>query len=106
LSYGWQKRMLHYSRELKEQAVRMHLEQGMIYPAIAQALGLCGPKRPKVWMRAYRREGWAAFSKSPGRPRAENREQVELARLRMENPLLKKIHSELRKLQLAKSNIG
>jgi transposase len=100
------KGMGHYGRELKEQAVRMHLEQGMTYPAITQALGLRDPNRAKVWVRAYRREGWAAFTKLHGRPRAENREHAELARLRMENTLLKKFHSELRKLPLAKRNIG
>jgi transposase len=100
------KGMTHYCRELKEQAVRMHVEQGMTYPAITQALGLHDLNRAKVWVRAYRREGWAAFTKPQGRPRTENREQAELARLRMENALLKKFHSELRKAQLAKRNIG
>jgi transposase-like protein len=98
--------MMHYSRELKEQAVRMHLEQGMTYPAITHALKLRDPNRAKVWVRAYRREGWTAFTKPRGRLRAENREQAELTRLRMENALLKKFHSELRTAQLAKRNIG
>jgi putative transposase len=99
------KGMMHYSRELKEQAVRMHVEQGMTYPAISQALGLRDPNRAKVWVRAYRREGWVAFTKPQGRPRAENREQAELARLRMENALLKKFHSELRKALLAQYRV-
>lgn len=98
--------MKHYRRELKEQAVRMHLEQGMTYPAITQALELRDPNRVKRWVHAYRQEGWAAFDKPQGRPRADTQEQAELARLRMENTLLKKFHSELRKLQLAKRNIG
>ena len=100
------KGMMQYSRELKEQAVRMHVEQGMTYPAITQALGLRDPNRAKVWVRAYRREGWTTFIKPQGRPRAADREQAELARLRMENALLKKFHSELRKAQLAKRHIG
>jgi transposase-like protein len=100
------KGMFKYSREVKEQAVRMHLEEGMTYPAITHALGLSDPNRVKVWVRIYRREGWTAFTKPQGRPRAENHDQAELARLRMENTLLKKFHSELRKLQLAKRNIG
>jgi transposase-like protein len=100
------KGMTNYTRELKEQAVRMHLEQGMTYPAITHVLGLRDPNRAKVWVRAYRREGWAAFTKPHGRPRTENREQTELARLRMENTLLKKFHAELRKRPLAKRNIG
>ncbi len=57
-----QKEMLHYSRELKEQAVRMHGEQTMTHPAITQALSLCDLNYAKVWARAFRREGWAVFT--------------------------------------------
>ena len=96
----------HYRRELKEQAIRMVLEQGLSYPAVTTALGIRDPGRVKVWMRAYRREGLGAFSKLQGRPREDQREQRELHRLRMENALLKKFHTELRKLALAKRNIG
>ena len=100
------KGMTHYSLELKEQAVRMRVDQGMTYATITQALGLRDPNRAKTWVRVYRRGGWAALTQPQGRPRAKGGEQAELARLRMENTLLKKFHSELRKVQLAKRNIG
>ncbi len=100
------KGMRHYPRELKDQAVQMYLEQGMTYSAITQALGLRDPGRVRVWLRAFRREGAAAFTKPIGRPRKALGEQSELERLRMENMLLKKFHTELRKVGLAKRNIG
>jgi transposase-like protein len=95
-----------YSRELKEQAVRMALEHGLTYPEITAALGIRDPGRMKVWMRVYRREGAAAFGKSRGRPRQDQSLEMQVQRLRMENTLLKKFHSELRKARLAKRNIG
>jgi len=96
----------HYPYELQARAIRLVLEQGMTYPAVTAALGIRDPGRVKVWMRAYRREGLAAFHKPKGRPRADQREERELERLRMENALLKKFHTELRRLELAKRNIG
>jgi hypothetical protein len=54
----------------------------------------------------YRKEGEASFHKPIGRPLKAEAEQRELERLRMENALLKKFHSELRELQLAQRNIG
>lgn len=100
------KGMAHYSREVKERAVRMALEEGMTYRAITQALEIRDPGRIEVWVRAYRKEGALAFAKPKGRPRKQASPQSELERLRMENDLLKKYHSELRKLALAKRNIG
>jgi transposase-like protein len=100
------KGMVRYSRELKERAVQMALEEGMTYRAITQTLGIRDPGRVKVWVRSYRREGALAWGKPVGRPRKQPSPQAELERLRMENDLLKKFHSELRKLQLAKRNIG
>jgi hypothetical protein len=47
-----------------------------------------------------------SFHKPKGRPRKVEDEQSELKRLRMENALLKKFHSELRELRLAQRNIG
>ncbi len=100
------KGMTHYRLELKVQAVRMHLEQKMSYAAITCALGLRDPNRAKNWVYAYRHRGWSAFTQPQGRPRTQGGEQADLVRLRMENTLLKKFHSELRKIQLAKRNIG
>ena len=97
----------HYSAETKLEAVRMFFEEGMTRAEITKALGLGSEGRVKVWTRQYRREGAAAFSKAIGRPRkVVESEQEELVRLRMENALLKKYHTELRKELLAKRNTG
>jgi len=98
--------MKHYSRELKEQAVRMALEEGMGYAAITQALAIRDPWRVRRWVQAYRQKEVEAFAKPKGRPRQSASPQAELERLRMENELLKKFHTELRRLGLAKRNIG
>ncbi len=101
------KGMRHYPQEVKLEAVRLFFEEGMTRAEVTKALGLRSVGRVEVWTRQYRREGVAAFTKPIGRPRkvAES-EQAELERLRMENTLLKKYHSELRKEMLAKRNIG
>lgn len=101
------KGMRHYPQEVKLEAVRLFFEEGMTRAEVTKALGLRSVGRVEVWTRQYRREGIAAFTKPIGRPRkvAES-EQAELERLRMENTLLKKYHSELRKEMLAKRNIG
>jgi len=101
------KGMRHYPQEVKLEAVRLFFEEGMTHAEITKALGLRSTGRVKVWTRQYRREGVEAFTKPIGRPRkVVESEQAELARLRMENTLLKKYHSELRKEMLAKRNIG
>ena len=101
------KGMKHYPKAVKLKAVQMFFEEGLTRAEITQALGLRSPGRVEVWTRQYRQEGVEAFTKPLGRPRkvAESQEE-ELARLRMENTLLKKYHSELRKVLLAKRNIG
>ena len=94
-------------REVKLEAVRMFFEEGMTRAEIMVALGLRCEGRVKIWVRQYRREGVEAFNKPKGRPRQEvESEQSELERLRMENTLLKKYHTELHKELLAKRNIG
>ncbi len=101
------KGMKHYPKEVKLEAVRMFFEEGMTRAEITAALKLRNEGRVKMWVRQYRREGIAAFDKPIGRPRkVEESEKAELERLRMENTLLKKYHSELRKELLAKRNIG
>jgi transposase-like protein len=101
------KGMKHYPKEVKLEAVRLFFDEGLTQAEITEALGLRSEGRVEVWARQYRREGIEAFNKPIGRPRkrAES-EQAELERLRMENALLKKYHTELRKEVLAKRNIG
>lgn len=101
------KGMKHYPKEVKVEAVRMFFEEGMSRSEVSAALGLRSDGRVKIWVRQYRREGVAAFNKPKGRPRKHpENERTELERLRMENTLLKKYHTELRKEVLAKRNIG
>jgi transposase-like protein len=101
----------HYPKEVKLEAIRMYYEEGMSQRAITEALGIRDQYRVKKWIKAYRHEGLAAFDKMKNRvslgrsPKKENT-QAYIARLEMENALLKKYHTELRKQVLAKRNIG
>lgn len=95
-----------YSPEIKLQAVQMYLEQGRTYAAIAETLGIRRPKRIEAWVHDYRREGELAFRRPQGRPPKKPDREAYVARLEMENALLKKFHTELRKLELAQRNIG
>jgi transposase-like protein len=99
------KGMKHYPVETKLEAVRLFVEEGKMRAAIAERLG-CSSGRVKKWVSQYRHEE-NAFQKAIGRPRQHpESEPEELKRLRMENDLLKKFHTELRKEMLAKRNIG
>jgi len=100
--------MTHYSIETKQEAVRLHLEEGMSCEQVAQRLGMRMRKADRiyVWRQAYQREGEAAFLKPIGRPRKEEAEARTLKRLKMENALLKKFHTELCRLMLARRDIG
>jgi transposase len=88
----------HYAAEVKEQAVKMFLEEGMTYHAIAEELGIRQPDRIKRWVQAYRQEGGIGLHKVKGRPRKVEDKDAYIVRLEMENELLKKFHAELRKL--------
>ena len=100
------KGMLHYSIETKQEAIRMVLEEHLRYAEVARRLGIRKADRIEVWVREYRESGEASLRKPIGRPLKAESEQRELERLRMENALLKKFHSELREVQLAQRNIG
>ncbi len=92
------KGMLHYSAATKEEAVRLFLEEGLTYQAIAERLGIRKAKRIESWVQAYRQEGELGLHKVQGRPRQKEDQAAYIARLEMENALLKKFHEELRKL--------
>jgi transposase-like protein len=100
------KGMLHNQIEIKQEAVRLVLEEHMPYAAVADKLNIRKPGRIKAWVRMYREEGELSFHKPIGRPVKTESEEREVERLRMENALLKKFHTELRKVQLAQRNIG
>lgn len=100
------KGMKRYGVELKLEAVRMFYEEGKTRAEISMALGLRSDSRVEVWVRQYRREGELGLWKPIGRPRQLADEKSRIARLEMENALLKKFHTELRKEGLAQRNIG
>ncbi len=101
------KGMVHYRKETKLLAVQMCLEQGKTHTETAQELGLPRGELVRQWVRCFRREGEAGFDKPIGRPRKTPLTQsAYIARLEMENALLKKFHTELRTAMLARRNIG
>jgi transposase len=105
------KGMKHYAVATKLEAIRLYQEEGKTQKEITTLLGIQDPDRVRKWLAMYRREGAAGFQggtsqRKRGRPpKRENREAY-IARLEMENDLLKKFHAELRKLERAKRNIG
>lgn len=100
------KGMLHYQVEVKQEAVRLVKEEHMTYAAVAEKLNIRKADRIKAWVRMYRREGELSFHKPIGRPVKTESEEQEVKRLRRENALLKKFHTELRKVRLVQRNIG
>jgi transposase-like protein len=99
--------MTHYSHDTKLEAVRLHEEEGLTYAQVANHLGLRKAARIEAWCSAYRKQGALAFQKHSGRPRkTPQTQQAYVARLEMENALLKKYHTELRKGMLARRDIG
>jgi len=100
------KGMQAYPVEVKLEAVRLFFEEGRTRAEITRALGLRSASRVEVWVRQYRREGELAFTRPLGRPRKVKNEAERIQQLEMENALLKKYHTELRKSLLAKRNIG
>jgi transposase len=101
------KGMKHYPVEMKLEAVRLFYEEGRSRAEITVALGIQDPDRVKKWLKQYRREGLEAFGKvTRGRPPKKENTQAHIGCLEMENALLKKLRTELRKLALAERNIG
>ena len=100
------KGMKHYRVETKQEAVRLVMEEHLTYAAVAAKLGIRKAKRIEAWVRMYREEGELSFHKPIGRPLKSQSQEWELERLRMENALLKKFHTELREVRLAQRNIG
>jgi len=105
------KGMKHYPLALKLEAIQLYQEEGKSQKEIAELLGLRRADRIKKWLTAYRREGPKAFENEKngvlrGRPAKRENTEAYIARLEMENDLLKKFHAELRKQALAKRNIG
>ena len=105
------KGMKQYPLKTKQEAIRLHEEEGKSYQEIAELLEIKHRQRVGKWVREYRKAGEAPFGqgqtpKKRGRPPKRENVEAYIARLEMENDLLKKFHAELRKLELARRNIG
>ena len=95
-----------YPLALKLEALKL-VEDGLTQAEVTEQLGIRDPKRVKNWSRIYRREGILGLKKPRrGRPPKRENRDAYIRRLEMENALLKKFHTELRKKELAKRNIG
>ena len=109
------KGMKDYPPKVKLEAVRLFLEEGKTQTEIMEILGVRHQTQIQSWLRKYREYGSSvletrkrtSLTSKLGRPRkrAESSEQL-IARLEMENALLKKLQAELRKMSLAKRDIG
>jgi transposase-like protein len=100
------KGMKDYAVEVKLEAVWLFYEEGSTRAEIVKLLALPREGLVKDWIQKYRREGEQAFTHPRGRPRKVQNESTRIKQLEMENALLKKYHTELRKSFLAKRNIG
>jgi len=91
----------HYPEEIKEQAVRLHLEEGLTKREVCNRLGITDEQRVKKWCAIYRKTGIVGLQYKPkGRPRKYLRTQQqeiehEMKRLRMENELLRNFLCEV-----------
>jgi transposase-like protein len=87
-----------YSQETKLRAIKMYFEEGLSQKEITEALGIYDKDRVKKWISAYRKEGQLAFTARKGRPSKQPLDKDEyIKRLEMENELLKKFHTLLRR---------
>jgi transposase len=101
------KGMTHYDYVVKAEAIKLFLQEGISYKQIAERLSIRKAERIEKWVSQYRQEGEAGLQKPIGRPRKRAMdEKAYIARLEMENKLLKKLQSELREATLAKRDIG
>ena len=85
----------HYPKAVKLEAIRLFFEEGRTRAEITELLHIRDRDRVKKWLRSYRRGGVEAFDKqSPGdlrgRPPKKENQEAYIARLEMENALLKK----------------
>ena len=96
-----------YPFEIKLQAVHLFLDEGKRRAEIVEALSLSGMHLVKEWVRLYRLEGEKGLAHKKGRPQKDlTSDKARITQLEMENELLKKFHTELRKAGLARRNIG
>jgi transposase len=96
-----------YSVEIKREAIRLFFEEGLTKAEITKQLKIRDPERVGNWLWQFRKQGEGMFSKvRTGRPPKQEDQAAYIARLEMENELLKKFHTELRKVLREQRNIG
>jgi len=96
-----------YPVEVKREAIRLFVEEGWTQAEITKQLAIQDPKRVKNWIWRYRKEGEAMFTAvRRGRPPKREDQAAYIARLEMENDLLKKYHTELRRVLREQRDIG
>lgn len=86
-----------YSEEIKREAVRLYLEEGMGYVAVAQQLGLRSKTQVKAWVKRHN-EGKSFEDerlRPPVKPNHFNSIEEELEFYKMENAYLKKQNPNL-----------
>jgi transposase len=84
-------KLMQYPESLKQEAIRLHVDEKWSYSKITKHLDIVDKGRVKKWMRKYREEGQAAFVDRRGNPhRSETEQDRELKRLYMEVDVLKK----------------
>jgi transposase len=103
---------LSYSSELKLQAIKLHLEDGLTYAEVMSKLGIESKSGLREWVYRYHK-GEREFLDFRGRnykdtprkdqndtaqrPKTNQQMETKLRRLEMENALLKKAWAELRR---------
>lgn len=85
-----------FSQQIKLEAVRAHLEEGLSVREVMARFGISSRSTLQFWCVAYRKRGWAGLEARPKgrRPAVLESIEEELCRLRMENEVLRTFLSE------------
>jgi len=85
-----------FSQQIKLEAVRAHLEEGLSVREVMARFGISSRSTLQFWCVAYRKRGWAGLEARPKgrRPAVLESIEEELCRLRMENEVLRTSLSE------------
>jgi transposase-like protein len=85
-----------FSQQIKLEAVRAHLEEGLSVREVMARFGISSRSTLQFWCVAYRKRGWAGLEARPKgrRPAVFESIEEELCRLRMENEVLRTFLSE------------
>lgn len=79
-----------YSKELKLEAIRLHVEEKWTYQQINEHLGIQDKDRMKRWMRKYREQGEFGLLDQRGRREEYLDQDRYVQKLKRENEMLKK----------------